>query len=361
LKFLNEEGLRKLLSNLKTRFSNKQDKITATGSANLLLAPSASGGQPTTKAVNTLLASPAAQTANTQLLVAPATQGNAPTLKPIADFIQKSEQNRTPIITTAGTFAFQMALAMQALGMPSGSASNGSRLQFQSNSVSAGSRPATNWLTYAVDIYTAPTWTGSGSSTVITSLGDWNAVAKRDGAVGASYDGDTYISNQNRTSLINTTGDNGSIQSWKQMTGQGVISPRPAYDWVTVRLIHAEFQFDGIWARNPSHLHADYLFLGNYDRVLWQYPHIEYLQVMDDQNVIINLPCDGFMDYWMVWENIDTPQGVQLQVTIQDGTSVLFTFPRNYVPRYVRTKDITDGFVGGENDIVVQMRVKNAA
>ena len=63
-----------------------QPKITATGTTNLLTAPASAGGQPGTKAIADLLASPAAQTANTQLLVAPSTKGAAPTLKPIADF-----------------------------------------------------------------------------------------------------------------------------------------------------------------------------------------------------------------------------------------------------------------------------------
>jgi len=66
-----------------------QPAISATGNANLLLAPASAGGQPTAKAVNTLLAAPAAQTANTHLLVAPATQGAAPTLKPISDLYAK--------------------------------------------------------------------------------------------------------------------------------------------------------------------------------------------------------------------------------------------------------------------------------
>jgi len=72
------------IRNIANVLSGKQPNITATGSTNLLTAPTSAGGQPGTKAINTLLAAPAAQTANTQLLVAPATQGGTPTLKAIA-------------------------------------------------------------------------------------------------------------------------------------------------------------------------------------------------------------------------------------------------------------------------------------
>jgi len=64
----------------------KQDKLTATGTTNLLTAPASAGGQSGTKAISDFLASPAAQTADTQLLLAPATKGNAPTLKAVSDF-----------------------------------------------------------------------------------------------------------------------------------------------------------------------------------------------------------------------------------------------------------------------------------
>jgi hypothetical protein len=66
-----------------------QPKITSTGTTNLLTAPAASGGNPGTKAINTLLAAPAAQTAGTQLLLAPATKGDAPTLLPVAPLVQR--------------------------------------------------------------------------------------------------------------------------------------------------------------------------------------------------------------------------------------------------------------------------------
>ena len=122
MKFLDAEGVRKLWADLKIRLAaklgkteqatdsakldgksasefataaqgakadNAQPAISVTGNTNLLLAPASAGGQPTTKAVNTLLAAPAAQTANTQLLVAPSTQGAAPGIKAITDFYQK--------------------------------------------------------------------------------------------------------------------------------------------------------------------------------------------------------------------------------------------------------------------------------
>jgi hypothetical protein len=74
--------------------TDKQDKITATGATNLLTAPVSVGGQPGTKAINTLLSAPAAQTANTQLLVAPATQGGVPTLKALSELVQ-TDNNQT--------------------------------------------------------------------------------------------------------------------------------------------------------------------------------------------------------------------------------------------------------------------------
>jgi len=70
-----------------TDISGKQDKITATGTTNLLTAPNVAGEQPGAKAISDLMASPAAQTANTQLLVAPNTKGATPGLKAISDFI----------------------------------------------------------------------------------------------------------------------------------------------------------------------------------------------------------------------------------------------------------------------------------
>jgi len=80
-----------------TDISGKQNTITSTGTTNLLTAPASSGGNPGTKAINTLLAAPAAQTANTQLMYAPATQGNAPTL------VNKNEFLASPAAQTANT------------------------------------------------------------------------------------------------------------------------------------------------------------------------------------------------------------------------------------------------------------------
>jgi hypothetical protein len=77
--------------------SDLQPAITgAASSTDLLVKPTATGGQPQTRALNTLLQSPAAQTAGTQLLVAPATKGDAPTLKPVTDFM-----NTAPIVIPA--------------------------------------------------------------------------------------------------------------------------------------------------------------------------------------------------------------------------------------------------------------------
>jgi hypothetical protein len=75
----------------------KQDTITSTGTTNLLTAPSSSGGNPGTKAINTLLSAPEAQTANTQLLYAPATKGAVPTLKAVSDLLA------SPAAQTANT------------------------------------------------------------------------------------------------------------------------------------------------------------------------------------------------------------------------------------------------------------------
>jgi hypothetical protein len=58
----------------------KQDKLTATGTSNLLVAPSASGGQPTGKPISDFILSPSAAMANQRLLLAPAIKGNPPDL-----------------------------------------------------------------------------------------------------------------------------------------------------------------------------------------------------------------------------------------------------------------------------------------
>jgi hypothetical protein len=75
---------------------SKQANITTTG-ANLLHAPTSSGGNPTGKPVADFLQAPAAQTANTQLMYAPATKGNAPTI------VNKNEFLASPAAQTAGS------------------------------------------------------------------------------------------------------------------------------------------------------------------------------------------------------------------------------------------------------------------
>jgi hypothetical protein len=72
-----------------------------TANTQILMAPATKGAVPTLKALSDLLQSPAAATANTQVLMAPATKGNAPTLKPINDFVLKTE-GATRLALTAG-------------------------------------------------------------------------------------------------------------------------------------------------------------------------------------------------------------------------------------------------------------------
>jgi hypothetical protein len=83
-----------------------QPQITTTGATNILLAPAASGGNPTGKALNTLLAAPTDVTAN-KLLVQPTTQGAAPGSKPFTDFMA------SPLAQTANT---QLLVAPATLG-----------------------------------------------------------------------------------------------------------------------------------------------------------------------------------------------------------------------------------------------------
>jgi hypothetical protein len=92
-----------------TLADNAQPKITGVASSTaLLVQPTITGGQPQTRALNTLMLAPTAQTANSQLLVAPSTQGVAPTLKPVSDFIQKILL--TPAMVTAQGFTTLRAL-----------------------------------------------------------------------------------------------------------------------------------------------------------------------------------------------------------------------------------------------------------
>jgi hypothetical protein len=71
-------------NNLKILFSDKQDKLTVTGTDNLLTAPAVAGGQPGTKAISDFQTAIPAGT--DMVLLAPDTKGAAPATKPLSDF-----------------------------------------------------------------------------------------------------------------------------------------------------------------------------------------------------------------------------------------------------------------------------------
>jgi len=74
--------------------NGKQPNIAgAAGATALLVKPTTNGGAPQERALNTLMLSPTASTAQTQVAMIPATQGNAPDKKPLSDFAMQARIN----------------------------------------------------------------------------------------------------------------------------------------------------------------------------------------------------------------------------------------------------------------------------